>query len=148
MNQFFDFDSAEQLLGNSRGDVSARIAEKNRVANMVLEQGVSRAGWRRLRPGDRLEVPSHGRVIVLGVVVWNAEDREVLNMAAEQLFALEGVIVFDLDDVHSPGDLEAFMPFVTMPLRTPVAAEYREGVLLRHSSGPDVRMLIPILAKT
>lgn len=146
MTSIFGFDAAERLLGNFKGDPSTRIAERNRLMNASFEAGIAKAGWRRLRPGDNLELRPDGHVIVLGVVVWNADDRDVLNIAAEQMSDPSGVAVFDLDQVHSAEELHAFMPFVAMPVRTPVAAEYKDAKLVRHASGPDVFGLIAAAA--
>lgn len=146
MTPIFDFDGVERLLRNFNSDPSGRIAERNRLINATFEAGIRKAGWRRLRPGDNLELPPDGHVVVLGVVVWNADDRDVLNIAGEQLSDPSRVVVFDLDEVHSADDLHAFMPFVAMPLRTPVAAEYRDGKLVRHASGSDVPNVIAAAA--
>jgi hypothetical protein len=114
--------------------------------NAVFEKGVRTMGWRRLRRGDRLELPSDGNVIVVGVAIWNADDREVLNIVAKQMPDSGRVVVFDLDDVRSVEELHAFMPSAAMPLHTPVAAEYRRGRLVRDASGSDVRILIAMAA--
>ena len=112
------------------------------MARLLDFDAVERTGWCRLRRGDRLELPVRGCVFVLGVVVWSAEDREIFDLAAGQLRNVEGVAIFDLDDVPSAEDLQAFLPGVPLPVHTPVAAEYRNGELVRYATGSDVRTLI------
>jgi hypothetical protein len=146
MTPIFNFDDAEKRLSDFEGDSSARIAERNRLTNGLFEEGVEKAGWRRLRRGDKLELPADGSVVVLGVVVWNSHDREILNIAAEHLRDPNVVFIFDLDEVHSAEQLHALMPLVDMPLRTPVAAAYKNCRLIRDASGSDVRDFIGTVA--
>jgi hypothetical protein len=140
MTALFDFASLEPSIAAVQEPL-ARIAARTRLLANLFEEDVKKAGWVVLGPEDRM-LPSHGRVIVMGVVLWNDLDRDILKEAAVLLRGAETVFVFNLDDVHSATQLQALLPAAPLPTTTPVAAVYENGTLKNVATGAEVRAFL------
>lgn len=141
MSGLFDFAAIDPVVSAASGPTS-RIAERNRSMNKIFTEDVHRAGWKLLSAGERLSVPVEGRAVVIGVVLWNGVDRQMLRLAASSLRGWPGVFVVNLDGIRSPADFDAFMPSVPLQTTTPVVAEYEDGVLRRVASGREATGLL------
>jgi hypothetical protein len=122
MTPLFDFTAIAKSVARLKNPTD-RVAERNRSFDSIFKEDVERAGWTLLRLGDHL--PSHGRATVIGVVLWNNLDRDILKVVAPTLGSDKSIFVFDLDDVDSAAQFQAFMPDVPLPTTTPVVANTR-----------------------
>lgn len=141
MSKLFDFASIERTV-ESRAGKTAQIGERNRLMDKLFVEDVKRAGWSLLGPGQHLKAPTEGRAVVIGAVVWNKTDQELLQTAAALLAGETGVFIVNFDQVHSPADLDAVMPGVPVQTDTPVVAAYQDGVLTRVAVGQEAYTLL------
>ena len=141
MNTLFDFKRIEAEL-SSTDDPAMRVAERNRLTDKLFLDDIDRAGWVLLRPSEHMKLPTRGRAIVLGTVLWSTIDHELLKEAATLLAGNENVFLVNLDEVHSAAELDAVMPGVPPQTDTPVVAEYQDGTLRRVAAGRSARTLL------
>ena len=144
MTELFDFASVEATLG-AINDHAVRSAMRNQLINDLFQMDVRRVGWRRLHAGDRIGPITLPHMLVIGAVLWNAEDRRFLKEAAGKWRGRTDIAVFDLDDVHSIDAFHAFMPNVPVVTQTPVIAEYVDGILTCTAAGPAAFELLRTL---
>lgn len=140
MTSLFNFTAIETSIA-ALEDVTVRIATRNRLFDDLFEQDVKKVGWLRRRPGDRLP-PLTGHVIVMGVVLWNELDRRLLQEAAAILWNDVAVSIFDLDDVRSAAQLKTIVPGVPLLTKTPLVAEYENGILKRFATSTEALALV------
>lgn len=136
MTEPFRFLSDVQFQTADIPSVAERIDARNRFVRDRFEVDVQRAGWLRLAPSHSL--PDGATGLVIGVAVWSQRDLDFLARLATQVEQQRPVYIFDIDQIHSAEDLEHVMPGVSLPLETPVYAEYRAGRLLRSAFGARV----------
>jgi len=97
---------------------------------------IAQSGWRLLKQTDSVEPQQFVRLIIFGVAFWSRPDLQALQVLAERLNNKSvPVFVFDIDTFGYSEGIKAFLPDAAMPNKTPVAAEYLDGVLIRSVEG-------------
>lgn len=137
----FDFYPEREERIRSIADVEERIRVRNEWVRRRFEEDIAAAGWKLLRL-NAIFTPAPGeRSIVVGVVLWSSDDLSVLGHLVTHR-PIGEVYVFNLDDVNSPEQLEAFAPGVPLPTKTPIVAIYEGGALASWGAGRNARDLL------
>lgn len=132
----FDFDDeVERARADAISD-SDKAAARTTIPQQRLPEAVRLAGWRFLDSTSVFVPGAKPRELVIGLAPWNPSELHALGALVRRsggdTFAIQ---VFDIDDCQSARDIARVIPGVDPPRQTPVAAEYRDGQLIRHAEG-------------
>jgi len=112
------------------------IAEMNAALRDEFSSAIASSGWHLLKQTDTVEPKQYARLIVLGVAFWSRPDLQALQMLGQKLGQESvTVFVFNIDMFGYSEGIKAFLPDAAMPNKTPVIAEYLDGVLIRFVEG-------------